>query len=112
MEIKELLKSYRVVCRELDALRAELKYAEEEDFAELISRYDRLEECKREAERFVSAIDDIFLRSIFEYRYLKRERLSWDQICARMGGINSKEGLRKMHERFLKSFDKRGADRA
>lgn len=70
----------------------------------------RMEQLIRQRERleaYISGIDDSMIRIILTLRYV--EGLSWRQIAHRVGGGNTPDSVRKMHDRFLKgsgTFDK------
>ena len=62
-------------------------------------------ECRKEKiERFIQEIEDPIVRKIFRYRYLKTERRvrSWYSVANKIGGGNTADGVRKMHDRYLK----------
>ena len=50
-------------------------------------------------ERYISDIDDSFTRRIFAFRHV--DGLSWEQVAARVGGSNTSDGVRKVHDRYL-----------
>lgn len=54
-------------------------------------------------ERYIREIPDSLTRAIFELRFM--ERLSWDQVAARVGGGNSLSGVKKRCYRYLKATD-------
>jgi len=70
--------------------------AEQRELVELkikqsIIEYNRLN-------RYISSIDDSFIRQILSLRYVNR--LSWNQIAHHIGG-NTADSVRKAHDRFL-----------
>ena len=59
--------------------------------------------CCREKEEiltYIDSIDDSLVRQIFRYRHL--DGLSWQSIAFRVGGGNTKDSVRKVHDRYLK----------
>ncbi len=62
----------------------------------------KLETQKEEIEDFVGAIDDGLTRQIFRYRYIDgKKKSSWQQIALKLGGVNSADNIRMMHNRYL-----------
>ena len=51
-------------------------------------------------EEFIDSIDDPLIAHIFNLRYIKD--MSWIKISLKLGGGNTEDGVRKMHDRFLK----------
>lgn len=61
------------------------------------------EKCCRERDEiltYIDAIEDSILRQIFMYRHL--DGLSWRAVAFRTGGNNTEDGVRKLHDRFLR----------
>ena len=50
--------------------------------------------------RYIDSIEDSRLRMIMKLRYVNG--LSWRQIAFSIGGGNTEDGVRKVHDRFLK----------
>lgn len=49
---------------------------------------------------YIESIDDSLIRQIITLRHI--EGLTWEQVAARIGGNNTPDSLRMMHDRFLK----------
>lgn len=49
---------------------------------------------------FINGVDDCQLQEILTLRYVNG--LSWNQVAVCIGGGNTADGVRKMHDRFLK----------
>ena len=49
--------------------------------------------------RFIQSIDDSQMRQIMTLRYING--LSWRQVAMSIGGGNTEDGVRMMHNRFL-----------
>ena len=62
-------------------------------------RVDDLMDLLEEINRYVESIDDSLLRQIIYLRHVNG--LTWDQVAASIGGGNTGESVRKMHDRFL-----------
>ena len=63
-------------------------------------RVDDLIDLVVEINEYIETIDDSLIRQIITLRYVNG--LTWDQVAARIGGGNTADSLRKMHDRFLK----------
>lgn len=50
-------------------------------------------------ERYITGIDDSFLRQVFTYRFISG--LPWRQVAACIGGGNTEDGCRKAVKRYL-----------
>lgn len=50
--------------------------------------------------RYINSIDDSLIRQILTERYI--ELKSWRQIAFIVGGGNTEESVRKIHDRFIK----------
>lgn len=74
--------------KQLTALRQRLNRRLEQ----LIQQRDKLE-------KYLDTIDDSMIRLILTLRYV--ECLSWRQIAQRIGGGNTPDSVRKIHDRFL-----------
>jgi len=82
--------------RRVQRLRNKLKHRMDE----LIKEREKLEE-------YINGIQDSQIRIILTLRYVKG--YSWRQIANQIGGGNTPDSVRKMHDRFLKgsvTFDK------
>ena len=58
--------------------------------------------CCREREEildYIDTIEDSLTRQIFRYRHI--DGLSWQTIALRVGGGNTKDSVRKVHDRYL-----------
>ena len=49
--------------------------------------------------RFIASVEDSQMRQILTLRYINR--LSWTRIAIEIGGGNTPDSVRKMHDRFL-----------
>jgi len=70
-------------------------------------RLEEVMEKREEIEEYINSIDDSMIRMILTLRYING--LSWRQIANHIGGGNTPDSVRKMHDRFLKgsgTFDK------
>ena len=63
-------------------------------------RVDDLIDLVVEINEYIETIDDSLIRQIITLRYVNG--LTWDQVAAHVGGGNTADSLRKMHDRFLK----------
>ncbi len=50
--------------------------------------------------RYIESIPDAQIRQILSLRYVNG--FSWQQVAASIGGGNTKDSVRKIHDRFLK----------
>ncbi len=62
-------------------------------------RVDELMDLLEEINKYIEGIDDSLLRQIISLRHVNG--LTWDQVAASIGGGNTADGVRKMHDRFL-----------
>lgn len=62
-------------------------------------RVDDLLELVAEINEFVEDIDDSLLRQIIILRHVNG--LTWEQVAAHVGGGNTADSVRKMHDRYL-----------
>ena len=60
----------------------------------LVAEYDRLTQ-------YIFSVKDSWMRQILTRRYV--DGMSWVQVAARLGGGNTADGVRKAHDRFLRS---------
>lgn len=67
---------------------------------QLQRRVDELMDLRQEVYEFVETIDDSLIRQIIILRHVNG--LQWEQVAAHIGGGNTADSLRKMHDRFLK----------
>lgn len=51
-------------------------------------------------ENYISSIDDSLIRQIMSYRYVNG--LSWAAVARCIGGRNTADSVRKLHDRYLK----------
>ena len=72
---------------------AEMKEIIEEKLKLCIAEYDRLM-------RYINNIDDSLVRQILVFRYING--FSWLQISMHLGGGNTEDSVRMLHNRFLK----------
>ena len=63
-------------------------------------RVDDLIDLVVEINEYIETIDDSLLRQIITLRHVNG--LTWDQVAASIGGGNTGDSVRKMHDRFLK----------
>jgi len=63
-------------------------------------RVDDLIDLVVEINEYIETIDDSLLRQIITLRHVNG--LTWDQVAAHIGGGNTGDSVRKMHDRFLK----------
>ncbi|WP_432651720.1 hypothetical protein [Huintestinicola sp.] len=54
---------------------------------------------EREILEYINSIDDSVIRQIMIYRHI--ELKSWVQVANAIGGKNTADSVRKIHERFL-----------
>ena len=66
----------------------------------LNKRMEQLIKQRELLETYIASIDDSMIRLILTLRYV--EGLSWRQVAHRIGGGNTPDSVRKMHDRFLK----------
>ena len=52
-------------------------------------------------ERYISDIEDSYLRLAFTYRFING--LPWEQVAACIGGSNTADGVRMMCNRYIKA---------
>ena len=55
---------------------------------------------EREILEYIGAIDDSLIRQIMTYRHI--ELKTWVQVALAVGGDNTADSVRKMHDRYLK----------
>lgn len=66
---------------------------------------ENLKRQKQDIEEFVTAIPDSLTRRIFRLRYIQgKHKPSWTAIAISIGGGNTRSGVQKRHERFLKNI--------
>ncbi|NLZ54653.1 MAG: RNA polymerase subunit sigma-24 [Thermoanaerobacteraceae bacterium] len=63
-------------------------------------RLEELMEKREEIEEYISTVPDSLIRQILTLRYVNG--LSWQQIAVHVGGGNTADSVRMMHNRFLK----------
>ncbi len=63
-------------------------------------RADELMDLLEEINEYIEGIDDSLLRQIVYLRHVNG--LTWDQVAASIGGGNTADGVRMMHDRYFK----------
>ena len=63
-------------------------------------RVKDLMDLLEEINEYIADIDDSLLRQIVTLRHVNG--LTWDQVAASIGGGNTADGVRKMHDRYLR----------
>lgn len=120
---KEELKEYKSLLREIRYIGSELREyertaivtgssqeypyikrrfsvnASEDRYNLLIEREKRCKEKKEEIEKYIDSIKSSQVRLIISMRYIKG--FSWTKISIELGGGNTADGVRKIHDRFL-----------
>ena len=78
-----------------------VKLAEQrEKIREIISaKLVEISYVEREILEYINTIDDSLIRQIMIHRHI--ELKSWVQVANAIGGNNTAESVRKMHDRFL-----------
>ena len=79
-----------------------IEYAQKMDKLKrkLQRRVDDLQDLRAEIFEWVESIEDSLLRQIIILRHVNG--LQWEQVAAHIGGGNTADSLRMMHDRFLK----------
>lgn len=67
-------------------------------------RLEEVMEKREEIEEYIDSIDDSQIRMILTLRYVNG--LSWQQVAEHIGGGNTADSVRMMHNRFLKKYKK------
>ena len=125
---KSELKQYRSICAEIDELNIRLKgrevygtvRASDSDFPytqhtigisgvtadsgnrRLLSRLAWLRRRKEAIDDFIDGIEDSLTRRIFEKMYIEGDtKPTWVKVAMEIGGGNTQDGIRKIHDRFL-----------
>lgn len=128
---KAELKQYRSICAELQEINIKLKdntvygavrgsdsefpYTQHtmsvqgvmstKDNVRLLSRLDRLTKQKEEIENFIDSIEDSLIRRIFTEKYITGScKRKWIQVAMIIGGNNTADGIRKIHDRYFKKI--------
>lgn len=60
---------------------------------------DRVWKERIRLENYISSIDDSLIRQIISYRYVNG--LSWAAVACCIGGNNTADSVRKLHDRYL-----------
>lgn len=68
-------------------------------------RLEDLMNKREELEEYIEMVPDSLIRMILTLRYING--LSWRQIAAHIGGGNTADSVRMMHNRFLKENERR-----
>lgn len=77
------------------------------DNTRLLKRQEKLKRQKRRIEDFIDDIPDSETRRIFRYRYISgKRRWSWQRIAVKIGGGNTADGVRMIHNRYLEKVTK------
>ncbi len=63
-------------------------------------RVDDLMDLLEEINEYIADIDDSLLRQIVYLRHVNG--LTWEQVAANIGGGNTGDGVRMMHDRYFK----------
>lgn len=63
-------------------------------------RVDELMDLLEEINEYIEGIDDSLIRQIISLRHVNG--LTWDQVAASIGGGNTGDGVRMMHDRYFK----------
>lgn len=69
---------------------------------QLKRRIDELVDLVEETYEYIDNIDDSLIRQIITLRYVNG--LTWEQVAASIGGNNTADSVRMMHDRFLKKY--------
>lgn len=128
---KAELKQYRSVCAEIQEINIKLKdntvfgtvrgsdsefpYTQHtmsvqgitstKDNIRLLSRLDRLTKQKENVEDFIDSIEDSLIRRIFRVKYIEGSvKRKWIQVAMIIGGNNTADGIRKIHDRYFKKL--------
>lgn len=67
---------------------------------QLSRRVEELIDLVDEANEYINRIDDSLIRQIIALRYING--LTWNQVAAHIGGGNTPDSVRMLHNRFLK----------
>jgi hypothetical protein len=65
-------------------------------------RVDELIDLVMEINEYIESIDDSLLRQIISLRHING--LTWGQVAASIGGGNTAESVRKIHDRYLQNI--------
>lgn len=64
----------------------------------------KIQRCWQELgklQRYINSVEDSLIRGILTFRYING--MNWNQVAACIGGGNTADGVRMMHDRFLKN---------
>ena len=131
MDVKELLRQYRSIRKEIeekstllndhtisDSVRgsdSEFPYIQHTmqvygveptmENARMQARLKTLKEQKKFVDQFIDGIEDSLTRRIFEEKYIKgMYKTKWTKVAMIIGGNNSPESVRKIHDRYLQKI--------
>ncbi len=79
-----------------------IKILEKEEIYEELK--EKAEILEKEILEYIRSIDDSMIRLIINYRYIRF--FSWYRIARYIGGNNTADGVRKIHDRFLEKQEK------
>ena len=65
-------------------------------------RAEELLDLVEETNDYIENIDDSFIRQVITLRYING--LTWEQVAAHIGGGNTADSVRMMHNRFLGNY--------
>ena len=65
-------------------------------------RAEELLDLVEETNDYIENIDDSLIRQVITLRYING--LTWEQVAAHIGGGNTADSVRMMHDRFLKKY--------
>lgn len=70
---------------------------------EIVEKVRRCKALRDEINKFINSIDESFIRQIFYYRFIKC--MTWRKVAYMVGGCNTKDSVRMIVERYLKSIN-------
>lgn len=108
---KSELMLYSCLNSEIERLSSERKCYKENDerFKKISESAKVLESRKNKIISFIKNIDDELIKEIFIYRYITERGIrSWRSVAIKVGGGNSADGVRKLHDRYLEKMKSQG----